>query len=74
MSWVYNRQELANKIDWEGGIFEMLFGYGLSRENIDSRDEKLLMAFDAVDDLKNEFQKRVDNFMFLLPEPGNYDA
>lgn len=47
MSRYESRQELANKSDYEGGILEMLFGYGLSVEDVPEDDQELRDAITA---------------------------
>jgi hypothetical protein len=73
MSRYENRQELANKIDWEGGIHEMLFGYGLSRGDLPQDDDELLVAFEYVEELLATLDGRIERFASLLPEPGGED-
>ena len=63
-------QELANKADWEGGIDELIFGYGLTLDELpdDASDEvrqlvgKLLGVKDALWRLQE-----------LMPEPSDAD-
>lgn len=71
MSRYENRQELANKIDWEGGIFDMLFGYGLRAEDLPEGDVELAQRFAHIETLKGAFERAVDNLTELLPEPGD---
>jgi hypothetical protein len=67
----YDRQELADKIDYEGGTFSMLFGYGLDEEDLDPNDSKLIEAARGVFALREEFRAAVDKLEALLPEPGD---
>lgn len=66
MSSYESREELADKIDYEGGIYDMLFGYGLHRDDLPN-DPVLLDAWDSLAELKDEFEYRVDAFILLLP-------
>jgi len=63
-----NRQELADKADYEGGIEEMLFGYGLSPSDVSAEDIELREAIAAVL-LAEPALERLRN---LLPEPESY--
>jgi hypothetical protein len=69
MSSYVNRQELADKIDYEGGTYDMLFGYGLGADDLPQNDAELLSAFAAIDALRGAFQSAVDAFEALLPGP-----
>ena len=70
MSRYENRQELADKIDWEGGLYDMLFGYGLSRHDLPKDDAELLAAFDDVQALIDDVSGKIGRFEALLPEPS----
>lgn len=75
MSRYETRQEVAEKIDYEGGIYDMLFGYGLAVDDLPEHDMLLKVALQAVIDLVDEFADRVDAFMLLLPDAtGEYDG
>lgn len=34
-------EEFAAKVDYEGGLFEALFGYGLTEDHLDDKDTEL---------------------------------
>ena len=40
----YTDLEFANKIDWEGGILEALFDYGLSSDTLDNTQGELFQS------------------------------
>lgn len=65
-----NRQELANKIDHEGGIYDMLIGYGLTIEDLPEDDKALIAALSQVKILQPGFEGAVERLKRLLPEPG----
>jgi hypothetical protein len=68
------RQELANKIDWEGGIFDMIFGYGLYLDDLPEGDKELLAALSNLKILQPGFEAAVARLEKLLPEPGDSDG
>jgi hypothetical protein len=64
-----NRQDLANKAEWEGGIIDMLFGYGLKPEDVPEDDTELREAI--AEALKaGRWIAKIEN---MLPEPGGDD-
>lgn len=69
MSAYGNRQELADKADWEGGIEDMLFGYGLSVDDVPEDDTELREAIGEA--LKARMW--IEKIRSLLPEPGYED-
>jgi hypothetical protein len=71
MSAYESRAELAGKIDWEGGIHEMLFEYGLSDADLPEDDEELRLAAAKVFELLPAFDAAIDAFVALLPEPDD---
>ncbi len=66
---LYTPQEFADKCDWEGGLLETVFGYGLGPDDIDLNSPdgpalaSLLAKLLAVSPI-------VDQILALLPEPG----
>ena len=58
-------QDVANKIDWEGGIVETLM-WGLRSEDIE--DDLLAKAWKELEDL--DLRKVFARIEMLLPEPG----
>lgn len=44
MSRYETRQELAEKIDWEGGLEEFAFGYGVNLEDLPDDEIRELFA------------------------------
>ncbi len=63
-----SRQALANKIDWEGGLEEFLFGYGCRPE--DMPDQELE---DLVRELYDKTRPLLNKFANALPYPGEID-
>lgn len=63
------RQELANKIDNEGGPEEFLFGYGCDPE--DMPDEELEVLVREIYEVAAPLLRR---FSDLIPEPGPEDG
>lgn len=66
----YTDLEFANKIDWEGGILEALFDYGLSSDTLDNEQGEL---FQAVQELETawkvyKIQELVDAVQNALDE------
>lgn len=62
-------EELATKADYEGGILELIFGYGLSAEELPEQESvlaKLVLLFIS---LQGEFR----SLSHLLPEPSYED-
>lgn len=66
----FSRLELANKIDWEGGL-ESFLDYGFGLGDLPEEDEalrtvaaRLLFAWDSYQAIAQEFED-------LLPEPGD---
>lgn len=68
MSYYRNRQDIANKADYEGGVLELVFGYGLFVEELPEDDIELR---EALEDLL-KMRPVIERFNALLPEPG-YD-
>lgn len=69
MSKYENRQEIANKLDYEGGIYEFVFGYGLDVYDLPQDDTELIRALQAVLDTKHLWA----HLESLLPEPRDED-
>jgi hypothetical protein len=64
------RQALANKAEWEGGVLDMLFGYGLKPEDVPADDPELREAI--AEALKaGVWIAKIER---LLPEPGEDDV
>lgn len=64
-----SRQEVADKADYEGGPLELVFGYGLSVDDLPEADLELR---EALRDLL-ACKPAIDRFEDLLPEPGGGD-
>lgn len=62
-----SRQEVANKADWEGGLLEFVFGYGVDPDEMPDAE-----LSDAVRDLL-AMEPLIDRVKQLLPEPGEED-
>lgn len=67
-----NRQELADKIAWEGGIDEFLTGYGLNVEHLPANDPELKKAFLKLNKSLIAYEKDRDSFEALLPESEGF--
>lgn len=63
------RQEIADKADYEGGVLDFVFGYGLSVDDLPEADLELR---EALRDLL-ACKPAIDRFEALLPEPGGED-
>ncbi len=61
-----SRQELADKADYEGGIVDMLFGYGLEPDDVPEDDVELRLAI--AEALKAE--PWIEKINAMLPSPG----
>lgn len=59
----YTKQELANKIDWEGGIIAAL-EYRITHGEIE--DEEIAKLWEQLE----QFLPIMDQIYALLPEPG----
>lgn len=62
-----NRQELFDKMNWEGGL-EMFLDYGLSVDDLPFDDDEL---YGAVNDMLwywDEYQERARRFMLLFED------
>lgn len=64
-----NRRELASKIDYEGGLVEAAFFYGLSPDDIDTDDTELVAAWTAMVEAWKQFEPAMHKVQDLLPEP-----
>lgn len=55
MSKYPSREDLAEKADWEGGILELVFGYGMSQEELpDNTPGPVRDAFTRLFDIKSD--------------------
>lgn len=63
-----NPYEFAAKVDWEGGLYEALFGYGLKSSDVDDEYPELKTALDEAHSAHAEFSKYMDAVEALLPE------
>lgn len=48
-------EEFAAKVDWEGGLYEALFGYGLKSTDLDNQDGVLAQAIRQIESLAPDF-------------------
>ena len=71
MNETWTKQEIANKIDWEGGLDETL-RWGLKIDHMP--DQELRLAFSDAFNAFREFEAAGDRFMELLPEPGEEEG
>lgn len=65
MSKYQNRQEVADKADWEGGLLDFIFGYGLHLDELPEGDVELR---NAVADVL-AVGPALERLKALLPEP-----
>lgn len=70
MSRYASRQELANKIDYEGGLCEAAFGYGIDADDMPEGDTELFEAWKRLDACRPV----IDAVSKLLPDPGPDDG
>lgn len=64
-----NRQEVAGKIDWEGGILSSL-DYGLTDEDMPEGDTELREAWAELMAAFSYVRSARQRVEMLLPEPG----
>lgn len=62
-------QELASKIDWEGGYTEAICGYGLGKADLDTEDPELRAAWDGAVVAGATFSQALVVLKRLMPEP-----
>ena len=62
-----NDQEFAQKVDYEGGIYLAIFGYGMSAEWLDDHDSPLYHAVKRLDTLKPEIEEIVRAIYDAMP-------
>ena len=70
MSTYESRQELADKAAWEGGLLELITGYGLSVDDLPEDDYLLRATVFAVLQKWNEMKHYYEELQAMLPEPG----
>jgi hypothetical protein len=63
-----NRADVAAKIDWEGGMDEVLY-YGLTSKDMPEGDDELIDAWDEMVLYWDEFRKKANRVEVLLQEP-----
>lgn len=68
MSRAGNRQDVASKIAWEGGIYEAL-EYGIKAKNMPEGDLELAEAWQGLDAAFAMCNAAVDKVLKLLPSP-----
>lgn len=67
----WTAQELANKIDWEGGTVKAIAGYGLSSSLLpDDCPEAVVTAWKGLETFVQAWADTIDDW---LPEPGVED-
>lgn len=64
-----NRHEIADHAENEGGVLDLVFGYGLRVEDLPEDDHELRSAL--LDLL--EVEPVIERFRSLLPDPGTGD-
>lgn len=70
MSAYESRAEVAAKIDWEGGFFEAVFGYGITLEDLPEDDPELREAWQEMMAAWSYFGPKMMAVEALLPDPG----
>lgn len=73
MSRYLNRQEIADKASYEGGFYDFLFGYGFTLADVPKDDPDLLAVAEELFAALPAFKAAVEDFLALLPEPGDED-
>ena len=66
--WKYDKQALANAIDWEGGLDSALH-YGIRADEIDPEETELIRLWEHLEVTWKVFSEAEDQVMELLPEP-----
>lgn len=59
------RQDFANASDWEGGLLDFVFGYGVAPEDVPESDTELREAIEAV----IACGPAIEHLRSLLPDP-----
>lgn len=67
-----NRQELADRVVWEGGLDEFILNYGLAFNDLPEGDKELELAWCDLDEAKLNFEVALMKFEKLLPESDEY--
>ena len=70
MSRYENREDVAAKVAWEGGM-EGVLDYGLSSHHLPEDDGELIAAWDEMVDCWNEYRVKATRVEALLPD-GEY--
>lgn len=66
----YTKQSLANAIDWEGGIIDLVIDYGLDIDELpDDTPEYVIEAFLNI----KKIDQDIETINEWLPEPGEED-
>ena len=55
-----NAQELAEEADWEGGWYDALCGYGLTKSDLETDDPNQRLAWDHAVDAAHALRQAVD--------------
>ena len=64
-------QDLVEKIDYEGGIYEAVAGYGLSKDSLTKATPAQQAAWSKVVDLAIQLRNAVDKMKELFPDVGD---
>lgn len=68
MSRNFSDQEFAWAVDSEGGVFDALFGYGLTAADLADKEGKLYRAVAALDAMRPEINALLDEIDLALEE------
>lgn len=71
MSPYLDRTEVANKVDWEGGL-DAVLEYGLRAEDLPEDDIELREAWQAMELAFHTFDQAADRVRDLLPEAEEF--
>lgn len=68
-TWLYSPAELYGKVDWEGGLYEAAFGYGINAESISEatpQGVELKKAWAEMEEAHRMFAPKFDTVAELL--------
>lgn len=56
-------QEFIDKCDWEGGILEGIFGYGLRSKHLDIQEGEFYDAVVRLESMREEIEEQIEIIM-----------
>jgi hypothetical protein len=58
------KEDLAAKVDWEGGLAETIFGYGISADELpENTPPRIVRCWTAVEQVSGDLNE-IDNWLF----------